>query len=145
MVTSDDGAIGLATAMMAAVMIIGVVVVIDIAAFTSASARAQTAADLAALAAAGASWTGDVPRTQAERVAAANGARMTVCACAADAATVEIVVRVPVDGFVLGQLGFLEVQSSARAMMVGDPVPFTEHRLEESGREHPARATHRSS
>ena len=57
--------------------------------------RAQAAADLAALAAAGATATGEAPCGVAVGVAAANGARLTSCAVAGQEVGVEVLVEGP--------------------------------------------------
>ena len=81
-----------------------------VAAMVRAHRVAQSAADLAALATAGALVDGREPCASGSRVAAANGARLTGCALAGRAATVRVVVRGP---HWLGQLADLEAEARA--------------------------------
>ena len=93
----------------AAVLLIGAAVV--------ARHRAGSAADLAALAAAGRAVQGDAdPCAAAHEVAAANGATVDSCAVSA-AAVVELRVHVPVR---LGPLGVVDAPARARA----GPAPW---------------------
>lgn len=140
----DDGAIGVAAALTGAVVLVGSVVTLDVATWIGAHARAQAAADMAALAAAAAPWTNEGSREQAERVATANGARLWLCTCPAEGPDVEVVVRVPVDGFLLGLLGGRDIQAAARATIAGERVPSSAHIDQESAGEQPSSAASRS-
>jgi secretion/DNA translocation related TadE-like protein len=85
--------------------------------------RAGSAADLAALAAAGRAVTGDPGAcTTAAQVAAANGAEMTACTVDASA-VVEVEVRVPVRLAVLGERS-ATARARAGPVPVGDDVSF---------------------
>ncbi|HEU4812228.1 MAG TPA: Rv3654c family TadE-like protein [Nocardioides sp.] len=81
-----------------------------VAALVRAHRTAQSAADLAALAAAVAVMDGSEPCAAGSRIAAANGARLTGCALAGRAATVRVVVPGPQW---LGQLADLEAEARA--------------------------------
>ncbi|MGY1843204.1 Rv3654c family TadE-like protein [Modestobacter sp. SYSU DS0875] len=95
---------GLLAALGVAAVLVGAAVV--------ARHRATAAADLAALAAAGAAVQGDPAAcTVAGGVAAANGAAVTSCTVGAGA-VVEVHVRVPVR---LGPLGVVDARGRARA------------------------------
>ncbi|SDX70250.1 helicase/secretion neighborhood TadE-like protein [Modestobacter sp. DSM 44400] len=111
----DDGERGSATVWMVALA--GLLAAVGMAAVLVGAAvigrhRAGTAADLAALAAAGRAVVGDPQACDvAGRVAAANGATVDSCTVAAGA-VVEVRVRVPVR---LGPLGVLDAPGRARA------------------------------
>jgi hypothetical protein len=83
-------------------------------------ARAQTAADAAALAAAleAAPLGGGHPQLAAERVAGANGARVTACRCAQGAALVEVVVEL--DGVAARARAMFDAERLAPAALAYD-------------------------
>ncbi|MEX2256123.1 MAG: Rv3654c family TadE-like protein [Acidimicrobiia bacterium] len=95
---------GAATIWMLAVLALGILVAFGTARFGAAviaGARADSAADSAALAAADMLALGRGPaaaRAAATETAAANGARLTGCTCAGRSPTVRVVVDVPVLG-----------------------------------------------
>ncbi len=107
------------------VVLAGVLAVVGVAAVLVVSAtvarhRAGAAADLAALAAAGAAVDGSAePCTAAASVADANRARLRSCAVD-PAAVADVVAVVPVD---LGPLGVREATARARAGPVTGPAP----------------------
>lgn len=97
--------------------VVGVAVVLMGAAVT-ARHRASTAADMAALAAAGHAVLGDpAPCVVAARIARANGAALDRCTVGAEA-TVEVTVGVPVR---LGPAGSFVASAHARAGPVARP------------------------
>lgn len=87
----------------------------DLGALLLARARAQTAADAAALAAAAELVPGSdgAPRDAARQYASHNGASLVACDCSANAQSVEVSVKVPVRTAVLRFAG--EVGARARA------------------------------
>lgn len=89
----------------------------DLGIFLLARARAQTAADAAALAAASelVPGVGHDPRGQAARFAGANGARLLACECRLGARSATVLVAVPVRFLVVRVLGAEEVTGGARA------------------------------
>lgn len=101
----DDGAGSVLVVALVAVLGVGAVGVTAVGQAVLARHRAGTAADLAALAAASAAWPSAAPgacagqvRAAAAKVAAAN--RGELAACRVDGSTVELVVTVPVEGWV---------------------------------------------
>lgn len=76
------------------VLLVGAVVV-GVAAIMVAHRRAQSAADLAALAGAGAGQHGADACAAAATIAAANGGRLVACARSGDDVTVRVAVRAP--------------------------------------------------
>lgn len=101
------------------------IVTIDIGAYLVAAARAQAAADAAALAAIAAkeSLTGDLPRRAAQRVTDAAGARLERCMCPRGAEQHTVAVSVEVPGLVIPHLGASRVRASASAVMVPSDLP----------------------
>ncbi|MGH2811320.1 MAG: Rv3654c family TadE-like protein [Actinomycetota bacterium] len=89
----------------------------DLTAFLLARANAQTAADAAALAAAGEMipGPGGRPEAQASRFAGANGARLVECLCGRSKRSALVKVAVPVRFLVVRALGTEEVFARARA------------------------------
>jgi secretion/DNA translocation related TadE-like protein len=81
-----------------------------VASMVRAHRTAQSAADLAALAAAAAVVDGREPCLAGSRIAVANGARLTGCTLAGRAATVRVLVPGP---HWLGQLADLEAEARA--------------------------------
>jgi secretion/DNA translocation related TadE-like protein len=109
---SERGAATLIALALVAVVVMAALVTADIGALAVARAQAQTAADLAALAAV--TPTGDEPAlARAEKIAAANGARMTRCTCEPMEAVVSVRRRVRLAPF--GRV--VEVRADARAIL----------------------------
>jgi hypothetical protein len=105
---------------MAAVVLLAGLVATDAARLMVARVEAQTAADAAALAAAPVTFApfgarGDA-RSEAERFAAANGARLVDCACPPDPVwrARVVTVTVAVDGGGLFGVGEIQARASAR-------------------------------
>lgn len=97
-------------------------VVLDATAYLVAAARAQTAADTAALAAAtiahpNGGRRGD-PRAEAALIAREGGARLTGCACARGSEQVEVTVAVDVPALVIPRFAAREVTAVATATLV---------------------------
>jgi secretion/DNA translocation related TadE-like protein len=113
----DEGNVSLLVLAGAAMVMVLLVSLADLAAFLLARARAQTAADAGALAAAAelVPLVGGEPQQQAERFVEANGARLRRCACPqrGDAATVAV--DVPVRFVLLRVFGLRDVEAVARA------------------------------
>lgn len=108
-----------------ALMIIALALV-DLGVFFIARARAQTAADAAALAAAAEAipGSGRQPSEQARFFAQRNGGRLLRCRCLPGAGDVVVEVAVPADFTILGALGARDVTARARAAIElnrGDP------------------------
>lgn len=109
----------------AAITVLGVAVVtlliviglIDIGIFFLVRARAQTAADAAALAAASEliPGLGRDPQGQARRFAAANGARLVECRCLPGTSTAQVKVAAPADYFMFFDPAGAEVPARAKA------------------------------
>ncbi len=99
--------------LVAAVLVVGLVVVVDVGAWTWAAARARTAADGAALAAV---VDGDDPRDAAREVALLSGGDLVACTCEVGAREAEVAVRFPVGGLVLHRVWATHVEASARAV-----------------------------
>lgn len=98
------------------------VLIIDLAAYLVAAERARTAADLAALAAAGLAHpeiavAGD-PLRQARRVATANGAELISCACGPSSGEIEVIVSVEVRAVAVTRFAGRRVQAGARAALI---------------------------
>lgn len=96
------------------------IAIIDIGAYFVAAARAQTLADGAALAAVSADVpgvTGQIPYTQAERVAQAGEGRLVECRCLGGLERATVTVSVPVPGLVLPTLGASRVAADASAVL----------------------------
>lgn len=114
---NDRGNVSIAMLALAAVVAMLILGLGDLAVFLLARAKAQTAADAAALAAASEQvpGLGQDPIGQARRLAKANGADLTGCACrrAANGATVQV--EIPVRFAVIGALGVQTVIGRARA------------------------------
>lgn len=91
--------------------------VADLSVILIARARAQSAADAAALAAAAELLPGSKgsPGWQASRFADLNGARIVVCRCEKGSTAAEVRVETPVRFLVLGSLGVDSIGASARA------------------------------
>lgn len=96
----------------------------DIGLFLLARVKAQTAADAAALAAAGTMVPGSLgeARAEAERFAHANGARLIACECPPRGSEAMVRVRVPVRFLLLGS-GARYVTASARSEVELPHVP----------------------
>jgi hypothetical protein len=97
--------------------------IIDAGAYLAAAARAQGAADAAALAATAADVVQPAPaHIVARSVAGRNGARVEDCTCHAGRPLVEVTVSVPVGGLVVARtFGAARVTASAEAQLVHGP------------------------
>lgn len=108
-----------AVAVVAMIALLGVLVMGlgDLGAFLIARARAQTAADSAALAAAAQllPGTGQPPMSEAARFARANGAQLTSCSCSVGTARAEVTVSVPVRLALLASAELTHVVAQAAA------------------------------
>lgn len=116
----DAGYVSLLLPMILLLSSLGAVALIDVTAYFAAAARAQSAADAAALAAVtpeGASGPGHGPRTAARRLAEAGGGRLEDCDCRWSTRFVEVRVSVPVTGLVIPRLGARRVVADARAVL----------------------------
>ena len=109
---SERGAATLIALALVAVVVMAALVTADIGALAVARAQAQTAADLAALAAVTPTGGGPAP-ARAGEIAAANGARMTRCSCEPMEAVVSVRRRVRLAPF--GRV--VEVRADARAIL----------------------------
>jgi secretion/DNA translocation related TadE-like protein len=119
------GSVTLVALGLAAIVLVVGIVAVDIALLVVARARAQTAADLAALAALAPSATGweagepspdgSAPVAAAEAVVAANGAELVACACGANEAVVTVRERV----HLLPAGTTLSASARARAVLPG--------------------------
>lgn len=121
--------------------VVALLLVVDLAAYLVAAARAQGAADGAALAAVSVSdprarggpgprgdgrpaergrWTGSTgsPRTVARAVAEAAGASLVSCACRPGAREVTVTVEVDVHTVAVGRVAARRVRATARARLV---------------------------
>ena len=109
----EAGAVTLVLPLVLWTAVLAAVVVIDLAAYLVAAARAQGAADSAALAAV----AEDVrsPREAAGRVAEALGGSLDRCDCPSGRGRAEVEVSVPVPGLVVPALGATRVTATARA------------------------------
>jgi hypothetical protein len=96
--------------------VVAAVVVIDLAGYLVAAARAQQLADAVALAAVAQDVRG--PRAAAVEVAEAGGGSLVACDCTDGTGLVEVVVGVPVPGLVVPALGAGRVEASARAELL---------------------------
>jgi secretion/DNA translocation related TadE-like protein len=121
----EQGSVTLLALGLAVVLIMICLASIDIAVIVAARAKAQTAADLAALGALTPATT--LPRSVAQAVAAGNGASLVECDCGAVEATVTVerAVRLPLFGVVVGR--------PARARAVVDTRPLFPLPLEPPG------------
>ncbi|TVR18011.1 MAG: hypothetical protein EA387_15520 [Nitriliruptor sp.] len=100
------------------------IAVIDLGAYLTAAARAQTLADAVALAAVSADVEGAravSPIREADRVAVAGGGQLEACACTPGAGRAVVTVSVPVPGIVLPTLGASRVAADAAAALVEPP------------------------
>jgi secretion/DNA translocation related TadE-like protein len=109
---SERGAATLIALALVAVVVMAALVTADIGALAVARAQAQTAADLAALAAVTPAGGGPA-LARAGEIAAANGARMTRCSCEPMEAVVSVRRRVRLAPF--GRV--VEVRADARAIL----------------------------
>lgn len=103
----DDGYVTVLLPFLLAFASFATIVVLDLTAYFAAGVSAQTAADMAALAAAAPQRGafGDAPRLRAEQVASGYGATVTRCVCHLSDATVTVEVTVPVHARALPRLG----------------------------------------
>lgn len=126
-VTDEDGSalwlgwVGLATTVLVLVL------VVDLAAYLVAGARAQAAADAAALAAVAVSdprsgLAGD-PRAVAARVAAESGGGLRRCDCARRRGEVAVTVAIPVRAVAVSRFAGRTVTATSRAHLVPTAAP----------------------
>jgi hypothetical protein len=95
---------------------------IDVGGYLVAAARAQHAADAAALAAVGVTGDGPGPVPAARTIAERNDGRLERCDCTAGRTPVSVAVSVPVPGiFVPRVAGAQRVTATADATLVHDP------------------------
>lgn len=115
--SNDRGNVSIAMLGLSAVVAMLILGLGDLAVFLVARAKAQTAADAAALAAAAdqVPGLGKDPRGQASRLATANGAALTQCNCRPNARSVTVEVEIPVRFAVIRALGVRRVVGRARA------------------------------
>lgn len=121
--TRRPGEVGSSTVVLPMLLWVATLVaiaVIDVGAYLVAAARAQHAADAAALAAVGAadSQRREPPRQAAERVTGAVGARLESCLCVPGATVASVQVSVAVPGLVIPRLLDGRVEARARAVLV---------------------------
>ncbi|MGH2772721.1 MAG: Rv3654c family TadE-like protein [Actinomycetota bacterium] len=121
---SDAGNASIAILGGAAVFLAFLAGLADVGLYFHARARAQTAADAAALAAAAELLPSatDEPRSQAERFAEANGARLKYCECNDGSTFASVEVIVPVRFLLKAGYRTTEVLGRARAEV--DPSAF---------------------
>jgi hypothetical protein len=103
---------------------IAAIAVIDLGAYLTAAARAQTLADAVALAAVSADVEGAravSPIREADRVAVAGGGQLESCVCTPGAGRAVVTVSLPVPGIVLPTLGASRVAADAAAALVEPP------------------------
>lgn len=115
-----DGTASLVLPMMLWVATLVGIAIIDIGAYLVAASRAQALADGAALAAVSAdapTVSGQIPSTQAERVAHAGDGQLVECRCLAGRERATVTVSVPVPGLVLPTLGASRVAADASAVL----------------------------
>lgn len=114
---NDRGNVSIAMLALAAVVAMLILGLGDLTIFLLARAKAQTAADAAALAAAAEQvpGIGRDPTQQARRLAKANGADLTGCACRPEARSATVEVQIPVRFAVIRALGVRRVVGRARA------------------------------
>ena len=113
----ERGSVSIAVVGLTAVVAVLLLGLADLTGFLLARAKAQTAADAAALAAAGELVPGarGQPSREARRFAQANGGEMIACDCRPGTREAIVRVSVPVHFQVLRVLGIDAVQSRARA------------------------------
>ncbi|HSK23935.1 MAG TPA: hypothetical protein VK906_12195 [Egicoccus sp.] len=120
---SEDGIATLAFPLVLAVALMSVIALIDLTGYLVAAARAQQAADAAALAALSCrvdAAGGDATAAAVDVVAAA-GARLESCSCGGDDATVEVSVAVP--GLVVPRrVGASRITATAGATLADVPA-----------------------
>jgi secretion/DNA translocation related TadE-like protein len=104
------------------VLLMLTIVLIDVGGYLVAAARAQNAADAAALAAVSTDVTlrpgNEPPREAARRVADAAGAALERCDCRSGAQRASVAVSVPVSGLVIPRIGMQRVTAVAQAHLV---------------------------
>ena len=101
------------------------IAVIDLGAYLTAAARAQTLADAVALAAVSADIDGAravSPIREADRVAVAGGGQLEACVCGVGTGRAVVTVSLPVPGIVLPTLGASRVAADAAATLVAPPT-----------------------
>ena len=119
---SDGGYVTVLFPFLAAFAAFATVVLLDLTAYFAAGVSAQTAADMAALAAASPNSDAfaDGPRRRAEQVADGYGATVTGCVCGLFDGTVTVEVTVPVQARALPHLGGARhVTAVAHATLTG--------------------------
>jgi Flp pilus assembly protein TadG len=115
----EEGAAALATVgVLLVVLTLALVAVIEAAVLVRVAAVASTAADQAALAAVTATQPGSTvtARAAADQIAREHGAVLSSCDCNHDRATVSV--EVPVDRWLLGQIGIDRVRATGQARLV---------------------------
>lgn len=115
--SNDDGNAALTVLGIAVVVLLVVSGLTDIGIFFLARAKAQTAADAAALAAAAEliPGVGGDPEGEAKRFASANGARLVECDCRMGSRAAQVEVKAPAHFFMVFRAAKTEVPARARA------------------------------
>jgi Flp pilus assembly protein TadG len=115
----EEGAAALASVgVLLVVLVLALVAVVEAAVLLRVAGVAATAADQAALAAVTATQPGSAvsAHAAASRVARGNGAELTSCDCGPQQANVTV--EVPVDRWLLGQIGIDRVRATGQARLV---------------------------
>jgi Flp pilus assembly protein TadG len=115
----EEGAAALASVgVLLVALVLSLVAVVEAAVLLRVAAVASTAADQAALAAVTATQPGSTvsAHVAASRIARGNGAALTSCDCGRQRATVTV--EVPVDRWLLGQIGIDRVHATGQARLV---------------------------
>lgn len=120
----SDGFATVALPMLLWIGTLAAIAVIDLGAYLTGAARAQTLADAVALAAVSADLEGARPSSpirEADRIAVAGGGQLEACACAPGAARAAVRVSVVVPGIVLPRLGAGRIAAEATAALIDPP------------------------
>lgn len=114
---NDSGNAAILVLVGSLVMMVLLLALADLGIFLITRARAQTAADAAALAAAQELLPGSrtEPFEQAARFAVGNGARLVSCSCSIGERQAKVEVSVPIHFIIVGDLGVEEVRAKALA------------------------------
>ncbi len=118
----EQGVATLALPLLVWATLLVAIVLIDAAAYLVAAARAQTAADGAALAAVSADLTNRSPNAAALRVTQASAADLESCSCRRGSSEMTTEVSVAVEGLVIPTLGAARVSATSRAAAVHPTV-----------------------
>ena len=115
--SADRGNASVAVVGGAAVVMVFLLGLSDLAVYYMARTKAQTAADSASLAAAAEliPGIGEDPEGKAREFAAANGAELTACDCAPGGSVVQVTVSVPVSMSLSALSDLKEVKANSRA------------------------------